>query len=139
MSTPMPTSIPITTPTICQRTFRLQSFIDYSKNPDLVIKGNEPLPPSVFPLLTAALIPMSNIHYLHLFEYYKTAYQNQALVYYEEASSSLYFVDNLINKLKSVNILGQTYKGQNESGHHGSLIQAKFYGSTGQHVLAYTG
>ncbi|OAD65941.1 hypothetical protein PHYBLDRAFT_175679 [Phycomyces blakesleeanus NRRL 1555(-)] len=139
ISAPMSTSMPITVPTIRQRTFRLQSFIDYSENPNLVIKGYEPLPPSTFPLLTAALTPMSNIHYLHLLEYYKTAYRNQALVHYEEASLSPYFVDNLINKLKSINILNQTYKGHNESGHHGSLIQVKFYGGTGQYVLAYTG
>ncbi|OAD66239.1 hypothetical protein PHYBLDRAFT_152563 [Phycomyces blakesleeanus NRRL 1555(-)] len=144
MSIPMSAPMSISVPTICQHTFRLQSFINYYKNPDLVIKGNEPLPPSVFPLLTAASTPMSNIHYIHLLGYYKTAHRNHALVHYEEASSSPYFVYNLINRLKSVNILGQTYEGHNESGynesgHHGSFIQANFYRSAGEHILAYTG
>ncbi|ESO04501.1 hypothetical protein HELRODRAFT_184698 [Helobdella robusta] len=82
---------------------------------------------------------MSDIHYVHLLQYYKVAYNNEQLVHFQQASESPYFVDNTITLLKYINILGQVYKGKGESGSRGSLVQAKFIGSTGEHIIAYTG
>ncbi|OAD70943.1 hypothetical protein PHYBLDRAFT_63988 [Phycomyces blakesleeanus NRRL 1555(-)] len=41
---------PATIPSIRQRTFRIQSFVEASEDPNVLVKGNEPLPPSAFPL-----------------------------------------------------------------------------------------
>ncbi|OAD65339.1 hypothetical protein PHYBLDRAFT_153589 [Phycomyces blakesleeanus NRRL 1555(-)] len=128
-----------TIPSIHQRTFRIQSFVEASEDPNVLVKGNEPLPPSAFPLSLKSATTMSDIHYVHLLQYYKVAYKNEQLVHFQQASESPYFVDNTITLLKYINILGQVYKGKGESGSRGSLVQAKFIGSTGEHIIAYTG
>ncbi|OAD67065.1 hypothetical protein PHYBLDRAFT_166755 [Phycomyces blakesleeanus NRRL 1555(-)] len=130
---------PATIPSIRQRTFRIQSFVEASEDPNVLVKGNEPLPPSAFPLSLKSATTMSDIHYVHLLQYYKVAYNNEQLVHFQQASESPYFVDNTITLLKYINILGQVYKGKGESGSRGSLVQAKFIGSTGEHIIAYTG
>ncbi|OAD65558.1 hypothetical protein PHYBLDRAFT_165963 [Phycomyces blakesleeanus NRRL 1555(-)] len=64
---------PATIPSICQRTFRIQSFVEASEDQNVLVKGNEPLPPSAFPLSLKSATTMSDIHYVHLLQYYKVA------------------------------------------------------------------
>ncbi|OAD74359.1 hypothetical protein PHYBLDRAFT_144807 [Phycomyces blakesleeanus NRRL 1555(-)] len=130
---------PATISSIYQCTFHIQSFVKASEDPNVLVKGNEPLPPSTFPLSLKSATTMSDIHYAHLLQYYKVAYNNEQLVHFQQASESPYFVNNTITLLKYINILGQVYKGKDESGSHGSLVQAKFIGSTGEHIIAYMG
>ncbi|OAD74310.1 hypothetical protein PHYBLDRAFT_167725 [Phycomyces blakesleeanus NRRL 1555(-)] len=129
---------PATISSIHQCTFRIQSFVKASKDPNVLVKDNEPLPPSAFPLSLKSATTMSDIHYVHLLQYYKVAYNNEQLVHFQQASESPYFVNNTITLLKYINILGQVYKGKGESGSHGSLVQAKFIGSTSEHIIVYT-
>ncbi|OAD81159.1 hypothetical protein PHYBLDRAFT_72980 [Phycomyces blakesleeanus NRRL 1555(-)] len=91
------------------------------------IKGNEPLPPSSFPLQSLKESTMSDIDYPQLLDYYKIAYVIPNLISYHDARLSQYFVNNRITKLKSIDLLGQTYIGNNSSGKHGSLVQAFFH------------
>ncbi|OAD65780.1 hypothetical protein PHYBLDRAFT_153035 [Phycomyces blakesleeanus NRRL 1555(-)] len=137
------TTAPITTyatyaPTN-QQPFRLQQFVDSSLSRAAPIKGNEPLPPSTFPLQSLKESTMSDIDYPQLLDYYKIAYAMPNLISYHDARLSQYFVNNRITKLKSIDLLGQTYIGNNSSGKRGSLVQAFFRSSNGRTSSLYTG
>ncbi|OAD74860.1 hypothetical protein PHYBLDRAFT_74204 [Phycomyces blakesleeanus NRRL 1555(-)] len=93
------------------------------------ILGNEPLPPTSFPLSVSKSSSMGDIDYPHLLEYYKLAYLTPDLVHYQNAFASPFFVDNQIIKLKSINILGQVYYGNNDITGCGSYVQSLFLGS----------
>ncbi|OAD76873.1 hypothetical protein PHYBLDRAFT_62932 [Phycomyces blakesleeanus NRRL 1555(-)] len=58
---------------------------------------------------------MSDIDYPQLLDYYKIAYAMPNLISYHNARLSQYFVNNRITKLKSIDLLGQTYIGNNSS------------------------
>ncbi|OAD73936.1 hypothetical protein PHYBLDRAFT_64889 [Phycomyces blakesleeanus NRRL 1555(-)] len=82
---------------------------------------------------------MSDIDYPQLLDYYKIAYAMPNLISYHDTRLSQYFVNNRITKLKSIDLLGQTYIGNNSSGKRGSLVQAFFHSSNGQTSSLYTG
>ncbi|OAD81235.1 hypothetical protein PHYBLDRAFT_138789 [Phycomyces blakesleeanus NRRL 1555(-)] len=82
---------------------------------------------------------MSDIDYHQLLDYYKIAYAMPNLISYHDARLSQYFVNNRITKLKSIDLLGQTYIGNNSSGKCGSLVQAFFCSSNGRTSSLYTG
>ncbi|KAI9023011.1 hypothetical protein CLU79DRAFT_834983 [Phycomyces nitens] len=115
------------------------NVVEASQNSEFPIKGNEPLPPTAFPLQARSATAMSDGDYPHLLEYYKDTYDISELESYQHATSSLLFVDNQIVKLKSINLLGQVYRGHNGSGNGGSCVQALFGSSTGENQTAYTG
>ncbi|OAD74573.1 hypothetical protein PHYBLDRAFT_167977 [Phycomyces blakesleeanus NRRL 1555(-)] len=125
--------------TFPQRLFRLSAFIQAYSNPSLPVLGNEPLPPSAFPLHIKPPSAMSDINYPHLLDYYKVAYCMPNLEGYQHPSSPFSFVDNQIIKLKSINLLGQVYKGCKYASGRGSFVQSLFLGSQGNNRLAYTG
>ncbi|OAD76894.1 hypothetical protein PHYBLDRAFT_142399 [Phycomyces blakesleeanus NRRL 1555(-)] len=81
---------------------------------------------------------MSDIDYPQLLDYYKIAYAMPNLISYHNARLSQYFVNNRITKLKSIDLLGQTYIGNNSSGKRGSLVQAFFRSSNGRTSSLYT-
>ncbi|OAD71935.1 hypothetical protein PHYBLDRAFT_146919 [Phycomyces blakesleeanus NRRL 1555(-)] len=58
---------------------------------------------------------MSDIDYPQLLDYYKIVYVMPNLISYHDARLSQYFVNNQITKLKSIDLLGQTYIGNNSS------------------------
>ncbi|OAD75581.1 hypothetical protein PHYBLDRAFT_166812 [Phycomyces blakesleeanus NRRL 1555(-)] len=125
--------------TFPQRPFRLAAFVHAYSNPSLPVLGNEPLPPSTFPLHIKPSSAMSNVDYPHLLDYYKVAYHIPGLESYQFPSSSLSFVDNQSTKLRSINLLGQVYKGSKYASGRGSFVQSLFLGSQGNNRLAYTG
>ncbi|OAD69734.1 C2H2-type zinc finger transcription factor [Phycomyces blakesleeanus NRRL 1555(-)] len=125
--------------TFPQRPFRLSAFIQAYSNPSLPVLGNEPLPPSAFPLHIEPPSAMSDVDYPHLLDYYKVAYCMPNLEGYQHPSSPFSFVDNQIIKLKSINLLGQVYKGCKYASGRGSFVQSLFLGSQGNNWLAYTG
>ncbi|OAD67732.1 hypothetical protein PHYBLDRAFT_174060 [Phycomyces blakesleeanus NRRL 1555(-)] len=98
-----------------QQPFQLQKFVDSSLDQAAPIKGNEPLLPSTFPLQSLKESTMSDIDYPQLLDYYKIAYAMPNLISYHDARLSQYFVNNQITKLKSIDLLGQTYIGNNSS------------------------
>ncbi|KAG2190839.1 hypothetical protein INT47_005589 [Mucor saturninus] len=133
-----PTLSPATVPDT-QRRFNLQHFLDSSLNPEISVNGNEPLPSSAFPLQLGKTTSMGDVDYPHLLSYYREQYGIAELTSYQEASSRFSFVDDQITKLKSIDLLGQVYRGANGLGNHGSYIQALYVGSNDQTVNAYTG
>ncbi|OAD76892.1 hypothetical protein PHYBLDRAFT_142397 [Phycomyces blakesleeanus NRRL 1555(-)] len=82
---------------------------------------------------------MSDVDYPHLLDYYKVAYHIPSLESYQFPSSFFSFVDNQITKLRSINLLGQVYKGCNDASGCSSFVQSLFLGSQGNNRLAYTG
>ncbi|OAD68816.1 C2H2-type zinc finger transcription factor [Phycomyces blakesleeanus NRRL 1555(-)] len=124
--------------TFSQCPFRLSAFIQAYSNPSLPFLGNEPLPPSTFPLHIEPPSAMSDVNYPHLLDYYKVAYCMPNLEGYQHPCSSFSFVNNQIIKLKSINLLGQVYKGCKYASGRGSFVQSLFLGSQGNNRLAYT-
>ncbi|OAD73094.1 hypothetical protein PHYBLDRAFT_146407 [Phycomyces blakesleeanus NRRL 1555(-)] len=135
------TSIPAATvTTLSSRPFRLQAFVQGYTDPYNPPKGNEPLPPSTFPLKYKKPSVMDDSDYLHLLEYYQVAYNLPDLASYQDTSYNRPALDNQIIKLKSIDILGQHYRGTNNSTiSRGSLVQAKFVGSNGNIILGFAG
>ncbi|OAD72417.1 hypothetical protein PHYBLDRAFT_169546 [Phycomyces blakesleeanus NRRL 1555(-)] len=82
---------------------------------------------------------MSDVNYPRLLDYYKVAYCMPKLEGYQHPSSPFSFVNNQIIKLKSINLLGQVYKGCKYASGRGSFVQSLFLGSQGNNQLAYTG
>ncbi|OAD74080.1 hypothetical protein PHYBLDRAFT_167510 [Phycomyces blakesleeanus NRRL 1555(-)] len=136
-STPVLT-LPSASSTIVQPPFILQAFVDSSETIRIPILGNEPLPPTSFPLSVSKPSSMGDIDYPHLLEYYKLAYLTPDLVHYQNAAASPFFVDNQIIKSKSINILGQVYYGNNDTTGHGSYVQSLFLGSDGSTETTFT-
>ncbi|OAD68004.1 hypothetical protein PHYBLDRAFT_68374 [Phycomyces blakesleeanus NRRL 1555(-)] len=68
---------------------------------------------------------------------FKVVYHIPGLESYQFPSFSS-FVDNQITKLRSINLLGQVYKGCNDASSRGSFVQSLFLGSQGNNRLAYT-
>ncbi|OAD66189.1 hypothetical protein PHYBLDRAFT_175482 [Phycomyces blakesleeanus NRRL 1555(-)] len=93
-----------------------------------IYKSNEPLPPTSFPLSVSKPSSTGDLDYPHLLEYYKLTYLTPDLVHYQNAAASPFFVDNQIIKLKSINILGQVYYGNNGTTGRGSYVQSLFLG-----------
>ncbi|OAD81270.1 hypothetical protein PHYBLDRAFT_138818 [Phycomyces blakesleeanus NRRL 1555(-)] len=83
------------------------------------IKGNELLPPTTFPLTKKPMLPMST-----------TDCKNDM--------TSSAFVNNQIEVIKSIEILGQVYKGCNGNG-RGSYIQTLFEENSINACYGYVG
>ncbi|OAD68578.1 hypothetical protein PHYBLDRAFT_63514 [Phycomyces blakesleeanus NRRL 1555(-)] len=108
-----------------------------SSNPHFPPKGNEPLPPSTFPLQLKKSLLMDETDCAHLLQHYKTSYDLPNLVSYQYATLTNSFVDNEITKLKFIDLLGQQYCGKNGSASCGSLVHVMFVGSDSTNTLAY--
>ncbi|OAD80861.1 hypothetical protein PHYBLDRAFT_161500 [Phycomyces blakesleeanus NRRL 1555(-)] len=124
---------------LSRQNFRLQQFVNISLCPSPSTKDNKPLPLSSVPLRSLNASTMSDIDYSQLLHFYQLVYANPGIVSYHNASLCPYFVDNQITKLKSINLLGQIYKGKNSSRNRGSFIQAMFLGSNNVTKTAFTG
>ncbi|OAD80847.1 hypothetical protein PHYBLDRAFT_61900 [Phycomyces blakesleeanus NRRL 1555(-)] len=94
-----------------------------------IYKNNKSLPPTSLPLSASKPSSMGDIDYSHLLEYYKLTYLTPDLVHYQNAAASPFFVDNQIIKLKSINILGQVFYGNNGTTGRRSYVQSLFLGS----------
>ncbi|OAD66175.1 hypothetical protein PHYBLDRAFT_175470 [Phycomyces blakesleeanus NRRL 1555(-)] len=130
--------LPSASSTIFQPPFILQAFVDSSETTRISILGNEPLPPTSFPLSVSKPSSTGDLDYPHLLEYYKLAYLTPDLVHYQNAAASPFFVDNPIIKLKSINILGQVYYGNNGTTGRGSYVQSLFLGRDGSKETTFT-
>ncbi|OAD70957.1 hypothetical protein PHYBLDRAFT_171028 [Phycomyces blakesleeanus NRRL 1555(-)] len=81
---------------------------------------------------------MGDIDYLHLLKYYKLVYLTPDLVHYENDTASPFFVDDQIIKLKSINILGQVYYGNNGTTDRGLYVKYLFLDIDGITETAFT-
>ncbi|OAD73941.1 hypothetical protein PHYBLDRAFT_168363 [Phycomyces blakesleeanus NRRL 1555(-)] len=108
-----------------QFSFSLANFFTATLDISISIKGNEPLPPTAFPLAKKplSLMPMPECNCL--VDYYQVAYNNGMISSCKNGMPSLSFVNERTEILKSINILGQVYKGYNVNG-RGFYIQALF-------------
>ncbi|OAD67142.1 hypothetical protein PHYBLDRAFT_67275 [Phycomyces blakesleeanus NRRL 1555(-)] len=86
---------------------------------------NKPLPLTAFPLAKKLLSLMPTPEYSCLVDYYQVAYNDGMISSCKNGMTSLSFVNDRIEILKSINILGQVYKECNGNG-RGSYIQALF-------------
>ncbi|OAD66761.1 hypothetical protein PHYBLDRAFT_152031 [Phycomyces blakesleeanus NRRL 1555(-)] len=124
---------------LSHQNFRLQQFVNIFLCPSPSTKGNKPLPLSSFPLRSLNALTMSDINYPQLLHFYQLVYANPGIVSYRNTSLCPYFVDNQITKLKSINLLGQIYKGKNSCENRGSFVQAMFLGGNNVTKTACTG
>ncbi|OAD76879.1 hypothetical protein PHYBLDRAFT_165380 [Phycomyces blakesleeanus NRRL 1555(-)] len=92
----------------------------------MTICGNEPLPPSALPLKTRPLSFMPKHEYACLVGYYQAAYKNPQISGCKDVIDDSPFVNDWIEMVKSVDLLGQSYKGYIGTNGRGSYIQAYF-------------
>ncbi|OAD67811.1 hypothetical protein PHYBLDRAFT_150900 [Phycomyces blakesleeanus NRRL 1555(-)] len=119
--------------------FVLDDFIASANGNFDITKGNEPLPPSTFPLELERETSMKESEYLNLLAYYWETYDDQALCHYRQPGPDQKMVNNRIQKMKSIHLLGQVYKGGDGMAKRGSYIQALFRTSDDRFINAYTG
>ncbi|OAD66786.1 hypothetical protein PHYBLDRAFT_174810 [Phycomyces blakesleeanus NRRL 1555(-)] len=115
-----------TTSTALYNWFSLPDFLDAAKNPNLSICGNKPLPPSVLPLQKKAYEMMPRQEYDCLVGYYQAIYNDPTISSCKDMIQDTAFVNDWIETLKSVNLLGQTFKESRGTNGRGSYIQAMF-------------
>ncbi|KAG2191745.1 hypothetical protein INT47_003105 [Mucor saturninus] len=118
--------------------FSLSDFINAAYNTTSSIKGNESLPPSAFPLRTKPLSPMPSPDYDCLVEHYQVVYNDRSISSCKINMDSSAFVNDWIVMLKSINILGQVFKG-NHGNKRGSYIQALFVEDKTNVIYGYIG
>ncbi|OAD65310.1 hypothetical protein PHYBLDRAFT_176230 [Phycomyces blakesleeanus NRRL 1555(-)] len=109
-----------------------------SQNLSMTIRGNEPLPPYALPLKTRPLSFMPKHEYDCLVGYYQAAYKNPQISGCKNVIDDSPFVNDWIEMVKSVDLLGQSYKGCIGTNGHGSYIQAYLTEQTGSEH-AYVG
>ncbi|OAD65662.1 hypothetical protein PHYBLDRAFT_175843 [Phycomyces blakesleeanus NRRL 1555(-)] len=128
-----------TTSTALYNWFSLPDFLDAAENPNLSIRGNEPLPPSALPLQKKAYEMMLRQEYDCLVGYYQAVYNDPTISSCKDVIQDTAFVNDWIEMLKSVNLLGQTFKGSRGTNGRGSYIQAMFIEGRNGAKYAYVG
>ncbi|OAD65341.1 hypothetical protein PHYBLDRAFT_176253 [Phycomyces blakesleeanus NRRL 1555(-)] len=126
------------TNTYLSHSFSISKYLEASQNLSMTIRGNEPLPPSALPLKTRPLSFMPKHEYDCLVGYYQAAYKNPQISGCKDVIDDSPFVNDWIEMVKSVDLLGQSYKGCIGTNGHGSYIQAYFTERTGSEH-AYVG
>ncbi|OAD71012.1 hypothetical protein PHYBLDRAFT_171073 [Phycomyces blakesleeanus NRRL 1555(-)] len=126
------------TNTYLSHSFSISKYLEASQNISMIIRGNEPLPPSTLPLKTRPLSFMPKHEYDCLVGYYQAAYKNPQISGCKDVIDDSPFVNDWIEMVKSVDLLGQSYKGCIGTNGRGSYIQAYFTEQTGSEH-AYVG
>ncbi|OAD68588.1 hypothetical protein PHYBLDRAFT_173011 [Phycomyces blakesleeanus NRRL 1555(-)] len=114
------------TNTYLSHSFSISKYLEASQNLSMTIRGNEPLPPSALPLKTRPLPFMPKHEYDCLVGYYQAAYKNLQISGCKDVIDDSPFINDWIEMVKSVDLLGQSYKGCIGTNGHGSYIQAYF-------------
>ncbi|OAD66790.1 hypothetical protein PHYBLDRAFT_70220 [Phycomyces blakesleeanus NRRL 1555(-)] len=95
--------------------FNLPQFVEFSSNPCKLFSGWEPLPPATFPIKLEKMIIIHNV-----------------FAHYSDHHSSQIFMNNQIEKIKRISLLGQEYSS-------GSYFQAFFLEHKGKDISAFPG
>ncbi|OAD76909.1 hypothetical protein PHYBLDRAFT_165407 [Phycomyces blakesleeanus NRRL 1555(-)] len=120
-------------PSSTASTFSLSDFVEYSLNPHHSALGCEPLPPSVFPIKLDQRITMCKGHYECLLEFYRHAYGSHDIFgHYSNCESNQIFVNNRIEKIKRISLLGQEYSS-------GSYFRAYYLENNSEDKAAFSG
>ncbi|OAD71417.1 hypothetical protein PHYBLDRAFT_147911 [Phycomyces blakesleeanus NRRL 1555(-)] len=133
-----PNALLVISDLISQNGFFVLGFLEASRSLSMTIRGNEPLPPSALPLKTRPLSFMPKHEYDCLVGYYQAAYKNSRISSCKDIIDDSPFVNDWIETVKSVDLLGQTYKGCIGTNGRGSYVQAYFTERTGSEH-AYVG
>ncbi|OAD66582.1 hypothetical protein PHYBLDRAFT_152381 [Phycomyces blakesleeanus NRRL 1555(-)] len=113
--------------------FSLSDFVKYSLNSCHSALGCESLPPSVFPIKLDQRITMCKEHYECLLEFYRHAYDNHDLFgHCSNCGSNQIFVNNQIEKIKQISLLGQEYSS-------GSYSRAYYLENNSENKAAFHG
>ncbi|OAD79343.1 hypothetical protein PHYBLDRAFT_162417 [Phycomyces blakesleeanus NRRL 1555(-)] len=114
-------------------TFSLSDFVEYSLNSHHSALGCEPLPPSVFLIKLNQRIIMCKGHYECLLEFYRHAYSSHNFFgHYSNWESNQIFVNNRIEKMKWISLLGQEYSS-------GSYFRAYYLENNSEDKAAFPG
>ncbi|OAD78855.1 hypothetical protein PHYBLDRAFT_163949 [Phycomyces blakesleeanus NRRL 1555(-)] len=120
-------------PSSTASTFSLSDFVEYSLNPCYSALGCEPLPPSVFPIKLDQRIIMCKRHYECLLEFYRHAYGSRNhFDHYSNCESNQIFVNNRIEKMTQIFLLGQEYSS-------GSYFRAYYLENNSEDKAAFPG
>ncbi|OAD70992.1 hypothetical protein PHYBLDRAFT_171051 [Phycomyces blakesleeanus NRRL 1555(-)] len=120
-------------PSSTASTFSLSDFVEYSLNSCHSALGCELLPPSVFPIKLNQRITMCKGHYECLLEFYRHAYGSHDLFgHYSNCESNQIFVNNQIEKIKQISLLGQEYSS-------GSYFHAYYLENNSEDKAAFSG
>ncbi|OAD67614.1 hypothetical protein PHYBLDRAFT_173946 [Phycomyces blakesleeanus NRRL 1555(-)] len=126
------------TNTYLSHSFSISEYLEASQNLSMIICGNEPLPLSALPLKTRPLSFMPKHEYDCLVGYYQAAYKNPQISGCKDVIDDSPFINDWIEMVKSIDLLGQSYKGCIGTNGRGSYIQAYFTERTGSEH-AYVG
>ncbi|OAD79484.1 hypothetical protein PHYBLDRAFT_162550 [Phycomyces blakesleeanus NRRL 1555(-)] len=119
--------------------FHLSSFLESTTNPEQQTFGNEPLPPSALPLALKEATTMRKAEYGCLLKLYKIEYDDDTLCSAKTMLRHRIFVNDRIQKIASINLLRQVYKGGEGLIMRGSYIQAKYMGTNNNSKGIYAG
>ena len=93
------------------------------------VYGSEPLLPNTNPLKVCEELYMLDAHYNCLLEFYRIQYENRGLEDYRQATREGVFVGNRIEKIKTITLMGQTYRSLAARSHRGAHVLVKFVDS----------
>ncbi|OAD81574.1 hypothetical protein PHYBLDRAFT_162168 [Phycomyces blakesleeanus NRRL 1555(-)] len=121
--------------------FSLAIFQQAATNPWYNVTGSEALPPTTLPIKLQPLTMMKNDHYQWLFEFYVKAYQSTSVSFCVVGRIPIgedVFVNNRIQKVKKISLLGQEYC-SGEKKKRGSFVRVLFLERTNDNVSEFPG
>ncbi|OAD67603.1 hypothetical protein PHYBLDRAFT_151116 [Phycomyces blakesleeanus NRRL 1555(-)] len=119
--------------------FHLPTFLQSTEKPSKQTFGNESLPLSALPLCLKPPTTMRKSEYDCRLDFYKIKYDDDSLCSAKTTIRNCWFVNDRIQKISSINLLGQVYTGGEGLVVRGSHIQAKFIEKSGDSEERYAG
>ncbi|OAD79047.1 hypothetical protein PHYBLDRAFT_164129 [Phycomyces blakesleeanus NRRL 1555(-)] len=121
--------------------FSLAMFQQAATNPWYNVTGSEALPPTTLPIKLQPLTMMKDDYYQWLFEFYVKAYQSTSVSFCVVGRIPIgedVFVNNRIQKVKKISLLGQEYC-SGEKKKRGSFVRVLFLERTNDNVSEFPG
>ncbi|OAD66773.1 hypothetical protein PHYBLDRAFT_152043 [Phycomyces blakesleeanus NRRL 1555(-)] len=121
--------------------FSLAMFQQAATNPWYNVTGSEALPPTTLPIKLQPLTMMKDDHYQWLFEFYVKAYRSTSVSFCVVGRIPIgedVFVNNRIQKVKKISLLGQEYC-SGEKKKCGSFVRVLFLERTNDDVSEFPG
>ncbi|OAD68012.1 hypothetical protein PHYBLDRAFT_163549 [Phycomyces blakesleeanus NRRL 1555(-)] len=119
--------------------FHLPTFLQSAEKPSKQTFGNEPLPLSTLPLCLKLPTTIRKSEYDCLLDFYKIEYDDDSLCSAKTTIRNYWFVNDQIQKISSINLLGQFYTGGEGLVVRGLHIQVKFIEKSGDSEERYAG
>ncbi|OAD74869.1 hypothetical protein PHYBLDRAFT_167209 [Phycomyces blakesleeanus NRRL 1555(-)] len=119
--------------------FHLPSFLESATNPEHQTFGNKLLPPSALPLALKEATTMRKAEYNCLLKFYKIEYDDETLCSAKTMLRHRISVYDRIQKIASINLPEQVYKGGEGLIMRGFYIQAKYMETNNNNKEIYAG